>query len=219
MGASAGGGVPPAVAALVWDMLASGITHELGSAPFPYCLPVAPAENLAVHVAPPVAPKGPAEAPMPVESAAAHVWAAGEGGGTTVVVAAEKEPTGAARQLLQNMLKAVGLAEQPVGVVGVWGAPAGLLAAGVAEALVAHIQAQSPARVLVLGQGPLGALVGQPCAVTPWHEAPTVLPLPAQVGPVGVTYALEHMLKYPTHKRAAWQHLRRWQSQQKGSQS
>jgi hypothetical protein len=210
---------PPAWAALVWDMAASGITHELASTPFPYFqaaqpvpqISVPPAavaqSKLASEVGAAITPKAPA---TPIASV--RVWSGGEPGGVVVVVAGETPPHGPAAQLLANMLKAVGLAGRPVGFVGAAGTPATLAAPGVGSQLVEQLQKLAPQQVLVLGQGALGAWLGQPCSPTIWHENPQ--PLPEWSGQVGVTYALEHLLKYPTHKRAAWAHLRRWQAHQ-----
>lgn len=213
-------GLPQAVAVL--DLALAGVSAEMGdvifnwyevpSAParpvapvaeaMPAMAPVAAAVPLAVSL-PPVRDAAPAPvrtAPAPAVETA-EVWSGGEAGGVVLVVQGAM-PDSRCVQLVQAMLASVGLQDAVLGWVGYSGKPA------VAELMTA-MRGLAPQQVLVLGQAPLGALLGRNLGVEGWHAAASQS-LEGWDGVVGVTYPLDLLMKQPLFKRLAWQHLLAW---------
>ncbi|MCA3243702.1 MAG: hypothetical protein INF43_00150, partial [Alphaproteobacteria bacterium] len=117
----------PAVSyGLLADLVLAGVAFELQTTPAAWreagrpMLPVTVPEPVQPKPLPPAA--APAHPPVPTEPVTAwRVWQAGEGGGVAVVLAAPG-PCGVAEvQLLENMLRAVGLPTAPVAYVGLAG--------------------------------------------------------------------------------------------------
>lgn len=71
----------------------------------------------------------------------------------------------------------------------------------------AALAGMAPARVLVLGQNPLAALLGRKLGVEGWQASPAVV---LEGVPTGVTYPPALLLAQPLFKRLAWQHLLAW---------
>ncbi|RZK99112.1 MAG: hypothetical protein EOP36_20255 [Rubrivivax sp.] len=71
------------------------------------------------------------------------------------------------------------------------------------------MRALAPQQVLVMGQGPLGVLLGKNLGVEGWHAGASKT-VDGWEGAIGVTYPLELLLKQPLFKRLAWQHLLAW---------
>ena len=112
--------------------------------------------------------------------------------------------------LLKRMLAAVGHKETPVGFA-VLGVGMEIVQPAMQGALKQTIEALNPREILVLGQVPLGTLVGQALGVEGWQAAPREL-IAGFDGAVGVTYPPELLLARPLVKRLAWQHLQRWRN-------
>lgn len=131
-----------------------------------------------------------------------EVWAEGMAGGVLLVVQGAL-PGGGAQALAKAMLVAVGLQEMALAWVGYTG--------GIKQAdLLDAMRGQAPQQVLVLGQAPLGVLLGRNLGVEGWHAAGGGEIAGWDMAPVGVTYPLELLMKQPLFKRLAWQHLRSW---------
>lgn len=225
-------GVPQAIAVL--DLVLAGVTSELGDSPFDW-LGGAKTGAHAVPAAPSSArgedggtPKGiereeprarPSFAPLlpdsPLSSQAkpvrkappvmaeipARVWSEADGAEVVMVVQGEM-PEERCQQLARAMLAAVGLKDKVIGYVGCEGKVA-------ADGLRREIAATGAGQVLVMGQGPLGALLGRNLGVEGWHAAGGGDTLGLESA-VGVTYPLDLLLKQPLFKRLAWQHLLAW---------
>ena len=216
--------MPQAVALI--DLALAGVATEMGNEPFgwmgaPVTRPVvqppvresAPApQGVEVEVprpaAKPLLPDSPLSAQTkPARSAPvmpeipARVWR--EGGEAEVVMVVQGDmPDARCQQLARAMLAAVGLKEATLGWVGYEGKVAG-------NALRDAVKASGAAHVLVMGQGPLGVLLGRNLGVEGWHAAGGGEAMDME-GAVGVTYPLELLLKQPLFKRLAWQHLLAW---------
>lgn len=200
--------------ALLYDALLAGLAFDVGDEPAAMVPPPVVAKPVAVTEAPevaaprpkpvvPVVETGPA-VPVVVEEPC-RVWREGPTEGVVVIMVGGQPPRGGALTLLQAMLRAVGLAEEPLGFVGVAGA---LPKQGVGAMVSAELAGQNPRYTLVLGQALLGALLGRIKSVEDWHTAPQDLALP---GCVGVTYPPEFLLMRPLFKALAWKNLQRWQ--------
>ncbi len=221
-------GVPQAIA--VMDLVLAGVSAELGDTPFdwlgsakaaakePTTAPAkaeAPAlKGVEVDDAPkpvfaPLLPDSPLSAQAkPVRKALpvvaevpARVWREAEGAEVVMVVQGEM-PDERCQQLARAMLVAAGLKDKPLGFVGYEGKVA-------ADELRAEIVTAGGAHVLVMGQGPLGVLLGRNLGVEGWHAAGGTDMLGLDRA-VGVTYPLELLLKQPLFKRLAWQHMLAW---------
>lgn len=210
-----------AVQALLYDALLAGLETDVGEnlavwgsaiatlAPMPLAMtpagdvpPQPAATPMAMPVVIPVA--APQVAPKVVVEPVWRLWHAGEPNGVVVVLAEAKAPKGVALALLENMLRAVGLGDVPVGFVGLEGdAPKG----GLAEPMAAEVATLAPRYTLLMGQGVLGAMCGKIMSVEGWHAAPQILALQ---GIAGVTYPLSLLMNKPLFKGLAWQHLQRW---------
>jgi hypothetical protein len=191
----------PAAYALLHDLAAAGVSTETGALPHLWNTnqtidiklektPPAPT------VAKPVAPL-PTLRPTPLRAPAAQ--ARGEPGG--VVIVSSQVFDSQSEIMLERMLAAVGLADQPRAVV--------TGETGLAES----IKSLKPNHILVLGQAALTALGGRALGVEEWQAAPVPL-LEGFAGPVGVTYPLEVLRAKPLMKKRAWQHLQKWQPRQ-----
>ena len=204
-------------AVAVLDLALGGVHAELGENVFDWMgapKPVAPKPMGLVEVG-----RGQAEAPktlepqpvMPVEKPkpvrapvvedAGKVWREGEAGGVVLVVQGGM-PDARCVSLAKAMLMAVGLKDVEPAWVGYSGKVA---SAEVMDAM----RALNPQQVLVLGQAPLGALLGRNLGVEGWHAAASKV-VDGWDGAVGVTYPLELLIKQPLFKRLAWQHLLAW---------
>jgi hypothetical protein len=218
-------GLPQAVA--VMDLALSGVYAEFSddifnwyevpaaapvkaaAAPAPVDAPMPVVSEGPVRMAPPlevslppVREAAPVRAmPAPVEEKA-EVWSGGEAGGVVLVVQGAM-PDSRCVQLARAMLAAVGLDALALGWVGFSGKPT-------ADELKAAMRGLAPAQVLVLGQAPLGALVGRNLGVEGWHAA-AEKHFDGWDGVVGVTYPLDLLMKQSLFKRLAWQHLLAWQ--------
>ncbi len=208
-------------AVAVLDLTLGGVHSELGDDPFNWLAvpqPVTP-KPLAVvavggEITPPARVARPLDVPaalvreaapapvrMPVPEVAGEVWSQGEAGGVVLVVQGGMPDTRCVT-LAKAMLAAVGLKDCEPAFVGYSGKIDG-------KALTDAMRALAPKQVLIMGQGPLGVLVGKNLGVEGWH-ASTAKVLEGWDGPVGVTYPLELLLKQPLFKRLAWQHLLAW---------
>ncbi len=206
----------------VLDLTLGGVHAELGDAPFDWFgtpKPVVPKAMAVVTVdAPPVpdapvmpraldihAPKPAAAEARPVRAPvieeAGKVWSEGEAGGVVMVVQGGM-PDAKCQSLAQAMLAATGLKDVAVAWVGYSGKVA-------ATEMIDAMRALAPLHVLVLGQAPLGALLGRNLGVEGWHagDAKTI---DGWAGRAGVSYPLELLVKQPLFKRLAWQHLLAW---------
>ncbi|PZP39790.1 MAG: hypothetical protein DI585_03075 [Pseudomonas fluorescens] len=150
---------------------------------------------LTSEMRPPVKPK------MVAPEIPAEIWSEGEEGGVVLVVQGGM-PDDRCVALAHAMLAAVGLGDSPVAWVGFAGKPS-------KDEMFAAIQAKAANQVLVLGQIPLGVLVGRNLGVEGWHAAASQT-LEGWDGAVGVTYPLDLLLKQPLFKRLAWHHLLAW---------
>lgn len=218
-------GVPQAVAVL--DLALGGVHAELGEDVFAWFetpKAVAPRAGVVVELAAPVAasaalmPQLPqmkretgARVPQPdvvkpvapkVVEEAAKVWVEGEAGGVLLLVQGGM-PDSRCVTLAKAMMAAVGLQEMPVGWVGYSGKAD-------AQMLMEAMRGQNPQQVMVLGQAPLGALLGRNLGVEGWHASDTKEIAGWDGAPVGVTYPLDLLMKQPLFKRLAWQHLLAW---------
>lgn len=197
-------------AGVVLDLALAGVKSELGDSPYGW-LEAAPVAEKPVfaearvpevghtseikhekHREPIATPVAPVVA-APVES----LWSEGDNGGVVLVVDGPAHSLSSARPLAEAMLAAVGC-DLPVGWVGGQGD------------ITARLKAMDARRVLVLGQGPLGLLLGSKLGVDGWHASGrTGLDgLPGVT--VGVTYPFDLLLRQPLFKRLAWQHLLAW---------
>lgn len=131
-----------------------------------------------------------------------EVWTQGEAGGVVLVVQGGT-PSEPAAKLAMAMLAAVGLQNETVAWVGYTHTVK-------AEALLEGIKTFTPSQVLVLGQAPLGVLLGRNLGVEGWHAAGGQEIAGWSGAPVGVTYPLELLMKQSLFKRLAWQHLLAW---------
>jgi hypothetical protein len=221
-------GVPQAIAVL--DLALAGVSAELGDTPFDWLgsAKATPKEAVAAPVpveAPvlkgvevdttpkpvfaPLLPDSPLSAQAkPVRKALpavaeipARVWREAEGADVVMVVQGEM-PDERCQQLARAMLAAVGLKDKVLGFVGYEGKVA-------ADVLRAEVVSAGGAEVLVMGQGPLGVLLGRNLGVEGWHAAGGADTLGLETA-VGVTYPLELLLKQPLFKRLAWQHMLAW---------
>lgn len=138
--------------------------------------------------------------PQAVETA--EVWVDGEAGGVLLLVQGAM-PDARCQTLARAMLAAVGLQDAALGWVGYSGK------VSVAD-LLAAVRGREPRHVLVLGQAPLGALLGRNLGVEGWHASDSQV-IDGWDGVVGVTYPLDLLLKQSLFKRLAWQHLLAWQ--------
>jgi hypothetical protein len=168
---------------------------------------------LPAHYAPPVVmreafPPAASVKGLPEALAAWQIWQEGTPGGVMVVLSGEGPLSPEADVLLGNMLKAVGLANRPVALVGLAGNPSKTQQPEVQQAIAAAATQAAPTHTLVLGQGVLGVLLGKLQGVEGWQAAPSDVGLP---GWVGVTFPLELLLAKPLFKSLAWQHLQAWQ--------
>jgi hypothetical protein len=132
---------------------------------------------------------------------AAEVWSDGAKDGVVLVVQGGM-PDARCVVLAEAMLAAVGLKELALGWVGFSGKVE-------RDVLMAEMRGMAPRQVLVLGQAPLGALLGKNLGVEGWHASDSKL-VDGWDGAVGVTYPLELLMKQPLFKRLAWQHLLAW---------
>lgn len=168
-----------------------GVEVEL---PRPAAKPLLPDSPLSAQAKPtrsaPVMPEIPA-----------RVWREGEQAEVVMVVQGAM-PDARCQQLARAMLAAVGLKEAALGWVGYEGKVA-------ADALRDEVKASGAAHVLVMGQGPLGILLGRNLGVEGWHAAGGGDTMELDIA-VGVTYPLDLLLKQPLFKRLAWQHLLAW---------
>lgn len=139
---------------------------------------------------------------IPKIEIAGEVWTQGEAGGVVLVVQGG-HPSEPAAKLAMAMLTAVGLQKEAVAWVGYTHTVK-------AEALLEGIKTFTPSQVLVLGQAPLGVLLGRNLGVEGWHAAGGQEIAGWNEAPVGVTYPLELLMKQPLFKRLAWQHLLAW---------
>lgn len=169
-----------------------GVLREI-----PVVLPKASASD--ALRAPTVEPK---KIATPKAEAPGEVWVEGAAGGVVLVVQGGMPGSGA-QALAKAMLAAVGLQEIALAWVGYTG---GITT----NALLTAMRAQTPQQVLVLGQAPLGVLLGRNLGVEGWHAAGGGAIAGWTEAPVGVTYPLELLMKQPLFKRLAWQHLRSW---------
>ncbi len=220
-------GVPQAIAVL--DLALAGVTSELADSPFDWLgsakasskpvvdapvAPRAPSVGVEVEEAPkpafkPLLPDSPLshqaapvrKAPPVVAEIPARVWREAEGADVLMVVQGDM-PDERCQQLAKAMLASVGLKDKVLGFVGYEGKV-------LADTLRAEVTAVGAAQVLVMGQGPLGVLLGRNLGVEGWHAAGGADTL-GLGGVAGVTYPLELLLKQPLFKRLAWQHLLAW---------
>lgn len=228
-------GVPQAVAVL--DLVLAGVSHELSEDPFDWlggakAAPVAVSAALPAAGAParqggeieaeplrptfaPLLPDSPlsyekfghekpahVRKPLPVAAEIpARLWREADAVDVLMVVQGDK-PDERCVQLARAILAAVGLKDKTLGFVGYEGKVA-------ADDVRAEVAAAGAAQVLVMGQGPLGVLLGRNLGVEGWHAAGGTETL-GLAAAVGVTYPLELLLKQPLFKRLAWQHLLAW---------
>ncbi|RYG61024.1 MAG: hypothetical protein EON60_05050 [Alphaproteobacteria bacterium] len=207
------------------DLSLSGVHAEMGEMLHDWLSvpkPVAPKPMGMVDVGTPAAAQPPARTPvaltvpdaapanLPAAPArpvarepevAGKVWSDGEAGGVVLVVQGGM-PDARCQTLAQAMLAAAGLKDMAPAWVGYSGKVD-------SKALMEAMRALAPQQVLVMGQGPLGVLLGKNLGVEGWHAAATKT-LDGWEGPVGVTYPLDLLLKQPLFKRLAWQHLLAW---------
>lgn len=203
--------------AMLWlDLHAAGVHAEMCEvkfdwfgAPQPVATPKVPVELPEVGaVVAPLMPRvekiqkdeAPRVVAAPVAVKPGKVWHEGEPGGVVVVLEGEAPLQGRARELLIRMLASVGISDEELAWVGFSGGIAASEMSGAVQALAAK-------RVLVLGQNPLGALLGKKLGVEGWQAAPCEVPGCAAVG---VTYPPALLLAQPLFKRLAWQHLLAW---------
>lgn len=139
-----------------------------------------------------------------------EIWFEGEAGGVVMVVQGAM-PDGPSQSLARAMLTALGMADAVLGWVGY----SGKADAAEMRKTMADL---TPQRVLVLGQGPLGILLGRNLGVEGWHAAGGQSIPDWQGGAVGVTYPLELLRKQPLFKKLAWQHLLAWQTSETSGQ-
>jgi hypothetical protein len=150
--------------------------------------------------------KMPAKVMPQVVEEPGKVWVEGEPEGVVLVVQGQM-PDSRCVTLAKAMMAAVGLQDMAIGWVGYSGKVD-------AAMLVDAVRTRSPQQVMVLGQAPLGVLLGRNLGVEGWHAAET----PVIAGwdgaladvAVGVTYPLDLLIKQPLFKRLAWQHLLAW---------
>ena len=174
--------------------------------------PVAPVSSLNVQLPQvkreAVLPEPVAQKPVAVAKVeeAGKVWTEGDAGGVVMVVMGHM-PDSRCVMLGKAMLAAAGLQGLPLGWVGYTGK---VEAAMLLEAVRNH----GPQQVLLLGQAPLGVLLGRNLGVEGWHAGG-----PQQIAgwdgvlegvAIGVTYPLDLLTKQPLFKRLAWQHLLAW---------
>jgi hypothetical protein len=126
------------------------------------------------------------------------VWSEGEPSGVLLVVQGEM-PDERCVTLARAMLAAIGLRDAELSWVGYVGRVE-------AEALLQPMQQLQPEHVLIMGQGPLGVLLGKNLGVEGWHASSSKT-ISGWDGVVGVTYPLDLLVKQPLFKRLAWQHL------------
>ncbi len=198
--------------ALLHDALMAGLAFEVAEVPLAYYAAPVPTPVAAAMIqnyqtlSQTAAEVKPTPLAIPEPAPACRIWQAGEAGGVLVVVGTESPPQGVALHLLHNMLCAVGLANLPLGFVGVVGvAPHG----GVGPEVIAAATPLAAPFTLVLGQSVLAALSGKAMGVEGWQAAPQNLGF---AGTVGVTYPLELLTSKPLFKGLAWQHLQRWKA-------
>ncbi len=143
---------------------------------------------------------------IPAVEIAGEVWTHGEAGGVVLLVQGG-EPSEQAQKLALAMLAAAGLQQSAVAWVGYTHSVK-------APQLLDAVKGFKPEQVLVLGQGPLGVLLGRNLGVEGWHAArgQAITGWDGELAGVvpGVTYPLELLLKQPLFKRLAWQHLLAW---------
>lgn len=207
----------------VLDLTLGGVHAELGDTPFDWTStpkPVAPKAMAVVTMSEPqerhleaprtrgldmTAPQPVAAAPKPVRAPVVEepgkLWSEGEAGGTVLVVQGGP-PDARCVTLAKAMLAAVGLKDMEPAWVGYTGKIAN-------QEMFEALRALSPQNVLVLGQAPLGVLLGRNLGVEGWHAADSKV-IEGWDGRVGVTYPLELLVKQPLFKRLAWQHLLAW---------
>lgn len=186
------------------DLALAGVRAELGEASLGvvgWDARQLPAQAVVATATPKVVPvevKKPELPPEKVEEAG-EVWAEGVDGGVVLVVQGGKPQH---ESLIDAMMAAVGCETLPRAWVGAMGKVD-------AKDVVAKVNAMSPQRVLVLGQGALGILTGKNTGVEGWQAAggPALAGLE---GVVGVTYPPEMLVRQPLFKRLAWQHLLAW---------
>jgi hypothetical protein len=208
-------GVPQAVAVL--DLVLAGVHAEMGEIPFDWFAASAPVKVAVPAVkenVPAVAPlMGRAEVKVslpevikvtvvPVIEIPGEVWVEGEAGGVVLVMQGDR-PDDRLQALAKAMMAAVGLGTTAIGWVGYTGKVEGKV---LREAMMGHNGQQ----VLLLGQAPLGVLMGKNLGVEGWHAAGGSALPEWDGGPVGVTYPLDLLIKQPLFKRLAWQHLLAW---------
>ncbi len=218
-------GLPQAVA--IMDLAMAGVRVEMDEAPFDWLgRPAAAAAAAAVAapvaeeakrvfpplslerkeavtarvVAPMLVPVGVADVPGQVWTYATEAAAAAN----VLLVVEGAQPDARSQQLAKALLAAAGLPDAVPGWVGYEGRVT-------ADALRAEVIAAKAAPILVMGQGPLGLLLGRSLGVEGWHAAGGDDTLGLE-GAVGVTYPLELLLKQPLFKRLAWQHVRAWRA-------
>lgn len=226
--------LPAAVAVL--DLHAAGVLAEMADTPFDWhAAPAKPAPIVPV-VAPVAAPTpfvAPAQAPAPLMPRAAAespiqapvvaqpapmahaapgtLWHAGEPGGTCVLLCGDAPLAGVEKDLLDAMLRAVGLADTPLAFAGAETAPE-------PSALVQGFTMLAPCRMLVLGQEALAFITGTKVGVEGWHAGAKPAALPPALHAVldgvalGVTYPPALLVRQPLFKRLAWRHLLAWQA-------
>lgn len=220
-------GVPQAIALL--DLALAGVTSELSDSPFDWLASAKnspkPAVETPVEARPasvgveveeapkpiyaPLLPDSPLssqakpvrKAPPVMAEIPARVWREADGADVVMVVQGEM-PDARCQQLAKAMLAAVGLKDKVLGFVGYEGKVA-------ADMLRAEVATAGAGHVLVMGQGPLGVLLGRNLGVEGWHAAGGADRLGLEAA-VGVTYPLDLLLKQPLFKRLAWQHLLAW---------
>lgn len=211
-------GVPQAAAVL--DLALSGVTAEMAETPFtwkaaaqvPQPSSVASVEVAVRPASPPpllaTAKKAGSEVVVVakpqrlVEDTPGEVWREGDVAADVVLVVQGAMPDARCQALALAMLAAVGLKGASLGWVGYEGAVK-------ADALRNAIGNGPERHVLVMGQGPLGVLLGRNLGVEGWHAASGADSLEIE-GAVGVTYPLDLLLKQSLFKRLAWQHLLAW---------
>lgn len=143
----------------------------------------------------------PAARPSPAAEIAGEVWTEGEADGVLLVT--QTPPDARCAALANAMLLAVGVKDMAVAWVGYSGKVD-------AKAMLEAMRRYAPKQVLVLGQAPLGVLLGRNLGVEGWHASGNKDIAGWEGAPVGVTYPLELLLKQPLFKRLAWQHLLAW---------
>ena len=220
-------------AALVMDLVAAGVRHEVADAAYPWLAPptAARAESPQPQIlVPKVVPARPERAvPLLAPRKAAgkarapskgHVWRVGNPGGLTVAVrvspaALGQVPlAGAELDLLHKMLRALGYEPKVDAWVGL-GQMDDMVRPELCAEMAAAVGESSPAKVLVLGQAALGTLLNASCGVEAWQASPKGWD-GVGLDKGGVTYPPQLLLEKPVFKRLAWQHLLAWRARNEG---